>query len=270
MKSIQPNSDVMEQITKAAEVAKFLWQREWAERNGGNISLNLTDCISELPVDMSEFVFVQQDGVAKEAAGMSFFVTGTGRRMRDLRKPETSSCIITYNSEATGYYIIWGGNNDPEFRPSCELLPHVKMHLDIIASGSNYKAVLHTHPIELIALSHHPVIGASEELFNRCVWSMLPEVRVYVPRGIGLTPYSAPSSEELADRTVKALRTKDVAIWSMHGATAAGLDAEMAFDFIDVANKGAKVYLTCLESGYIPYGMNDAQMEELEEIFLKK
>ncbi len=269
MKSIQPNNEVIDQITKAAEVAKFLWQREWAERNGGNLSLNLTECIGDLPSDMSDFVFVEQKGVAKEAADMSFFVTGTGKRMRDLSKPETSACLITFNNDASGYYIIWGGNNDPEFRPSCELLPHVKMHLEIIKSGSPYKAVLHTHPIELIALSHHPVIGRSEELFNRTVWSMLPEVRVYVPKGVGLAPYSAPSSEELADRTVEALKTKDVAIWSMHGAIAAGLDAEMAFDFIDVANKGAKIYLQCLSSGYVPAGMTDAQLDELADIFLK-
>ncbi len=269
MKSIQPNAEVMEQIEKAAEVARFLWEREWAERNGGNISLNLTECIGELPVDLSEFVFVAQEGVASGAAGMSFFITGTGRRMRDLRKPETAACIITYNQDASGYYIIWGANNDPAFRPSCELLPHVKMHLDLIAGGSPYKAVLHTHPIELIALSHHPVIGSNEELFNKSVWGMLPEVRVYVPKGIGLTPYSAPSSEELADRTVEALKTRDVAIWSMHGATAAGLDAEMAFDFIDVANKGAKVYLQCLASGYVPAGMNEEQLEELVDIFLR-
>ena len=143
------------------------------------------------------------------------------------------------------------------------------MHLELIASGSPYKTVLHTHPIELIALSHHPVIGVNEELFNKAVWGMLPEVRVYVPKGIGLTPYSAPSSEELANRTVEALKVRDVAIWSMHGATAAGLDAEMAFDFIDVANKGAKVYLSCLASGFIPQGMSEEQMEELEDIFLK-
>lgn len=269
MKSIQPNEQVMDQITKAADVANYLWQREWAERNGGNLSLNLTDCIGELPEDLNDFVFVKQEGVSKEAAGMSFFITGTGRRMRDLCKPDAAACIITYNADATGYYLVWGANNDPSFRPSCELLPHVKMHLDIIASGSPYKAVLHTHPIELIALSHHPVVGQSEELFNKSVWGMLPEVRVYVPRGIGLTPYSAPSSEELADRTVAALRTRDVAIWSMHGAIAAGIDAEMAFDFIDVANKGAKVYLQCLASGFVPSGMTEAQMDELVDIFLR-
>lgn len=269
MKTIQPNDEVMDQIKKAAEVAKYLWQREWAERNGGNLSLNLTDCIGELPADMSEFVFVEQKGIAAGAANMCFFITGTGRRMRDLSRPETSACIIKYKDDASGYYIIWGGNNDPKFRPSCELIPHVDMHLELIKSGSPYKAVLHTHPIEIIALSHHPVIGQSEELFNRAVWSMLPEVRVYVPKGVGLAPYSAPSSKELADRTVEALKVRDVAIWSMHGAVAAGIDAEMAFDFIDVTNKGAKIYLKCLASGFIPAGMNDAQLEELVDIFLR-
>ncbi len=269
MKTIQINDEVQSQISKASDVAMILWQREWAERNGGNLSLNLTEAIGELPSDLSEFVYVDMPGVDKAAAGMSFFITGTGRRMRDLVKPETAACIIVYNSDATGYYILWGANNDESFRPSCELLPHVKMHLELIASGSKFKVVLHTHPIELIALSHHPVLGNNEELFNKALWSMLPEVRVYLPKGTGMCPYAAPSSDELADLTVQKLKKFDVAVWNMHGAVAAGMDAEMAFDYIDVANKGAKIYLTCLASGFVPAGMNDEQLAELEQIFIK-
>ena len=73
MKTIQPDDAVMDQIIKASEVAQFLWQREWAERNGGNLSINMTEEIGKLAQDMEDFVFVKQDGVNRKAAEMSFF-----------------------------------------------------------------------------------------------------------------------------------------------------------------------------------------------------
>ena len=33
---------VAKEINKISKVAGYLWQREWVERNGGNISMNLT------------------------------------------------------------------------------------------------------------------------------------------------------------------------------------------------------------------------------------
>ena len=35
------------QIADVAEVAGYLWQRGWAERNGGNISVNVTDLLTD-------------------------------------------------------------------------------------------------------------------------------------------------------------------------------------------------------------------------------
>ena len=35
------------QIADVAEVSGYLWQRGWAERNGGNISVNVTDLLTD-------------------------------------------------------------------------------------------------------------------------------------------------------------------------------------------------------------------------------
>ena len=37
----------MAEIDRIAEVAGYLWTKGWAERNGGNISVNLTTLLSE-------------------------------------------------------------------------------------------------------------------------------------------------------------------------------------------------------------------------------
>ena len=44
MKSIIDNNpELKRQIDQVAEVAGYLWQKGWAERNGGNIVINVTD-----------------------------------------------------------------------------------------------------------------------------------------------------------------------------------------------------------------------------------
>lgn len=41
------NDSISEIISQIAEVAGYLWERGWAERNGGNISYNITDIVDE-------------------------------------------------------------------------------------------------------------------------------------------------------------------------------------------------------------------------------
>ncbi|MBN2652058.1 MAG: rhamnulose-1-phosphate aldolase [Spirochaetales bacterium] len=265
--SVILNDLVKEEISKVSEVASYLFSKGWAERNGGNISINLTEIFTGLPESFDEFTYVSVANFPKEAANKVFFVTGTGKRLRELNKPEKVSCIIKFDDSASGYHIIWGGNNDPSFRPTSELISHVKIHLDKIAEGSDHRTIVHTHPIELICMTHYYRFNTDEQAFNFAIWSTLPEVRAFVPRGVGITPYTLPGSEALADLTVAALRSKDVAIWNLHGALATGRDAHEAFDFIDVANKGATIFLKCLASGFSPLGMSQENLDELVEVF---
>ena len=44
MKSILDNRpELAHEVNKVAEVAGYLWQKGWAERNGGNITVNITE-----------------------------------------------------------------------------------------------------------------------------------------------------------------------------------------------------------------------------------
>ena len=44
MKSILENRPALTYaVNQVAEVAGYLWQKGWAERNGGNITLNITE-----------------------------------------------------------------------------------------------------------------------------------------------------------------------------------------------------------------------------------
>lgn len=266
MKETKLSQKVEKEIEKVSEAAGYLWQKNWAERNGGNISLNLTDKM-ELESNLGEFRYNRMELLPKESANKIFFVTGKGERLRELREPDKAACIIQIDKNADGYYIIWGGKSRNDFEVTSEFVTHLGILLDMEKRKPEFKAVLHTHPIELISLSHHPEVGKDKTKFNRVLWAMLPEVRGFVPRGIDLIPYTLTGSKELAELTIKSLREKDVSFWSKHGAIAAGKNALEAFDFIDVANKGAEIYLKCLASGFEPMGLSDEEIKELEREF---
>ena len=48
MKSILEGRSALErEVWQVAEVAGYLWQKGWAERNGGNITVNVTEFVDD-------------------------------------------------------------------------------------------------------------------------------------------------------------------------------------------------------------------------------
>lgn len=254
---------VQEEINKVSRIAGYLWQREWAERNAGNISVNLTELYSPESETLKKACFIAHQ-LPRETAGMTLYITGTGCYLRALiDTPEQAACIIQVSPDATGYFMIHGGQSEG-FRPTSELISHVKIHQYLMDSGSTHRALLHTHPIELIVISHHEGLFNDEKQMNHKLWMMCPEIRVFVPKGIACCRYELPSSEALADATLKQLPHRDVVLWEKHGALATGEDVEKAFDYLDVANKGAKMYLMAMAAGFEPAGLSNEQLKGLE------
>lgn len=254
--------EVLKELKIISKVAGYLWQREWAERNAGNISMNLTSFFSKDEVEGKgeEVPF----DFPKGAAGFVIYITGTGCYLRDLiDKQEEASCILYVNEDATAYSIIWGGKRD-NFGPTCELISHSSIHVFNSINHPENLAVVHTHPLELICMSHHELFDNEEEL-NRQIWMMCPEVKVFVPKGIHCTPYALSSTASLAKVTIEAFKTRNISLWEKHGATATAPDVEKAWDFLDVANKGAKMLMMCWAAGFKPAGLSDAQLKELEQ-----
>jgi rhamnulose-1-phosphate aldolase len=264
MKSLKLPLQVKQELKRVSRVAGYLWNREWAERNAGNLSINFTSFFTKEEVQ-GRGELIPYD-FPKEVAGYIIFVTGAGSYLRTLIDDiEEAACIIYINEEATGYHIIWGGN--PEgFRPTSELISHIKIHHFNSVHKPDHIAIMHTHPIELIVMSHHKLFQ-NEEKFNHSLWKMCPEVRVFTPKGVHCTPYALSGTEDLADVTIEGLKSRDVILWEKHGALATGTNMDTAFDLIDVSNKGAKLLLTCWSAGFEPVGLTEAELKELEQFF---
>ena len=157
------------EVEKIAEVAGYLWQNGWAERNGGNITVNITDLVDDEIKALPAISEVKQIGTALPALkGCYFFCKGTGKRMRDLaRWPMENGSIIRILDDCASYVII----ADNAVMPTSELPSHLSVHARLIEKGSNYKATVHTHPIELIAMSHNKKFMGKDVLSN-LLWSI--------------------------------------------------------------------------------------------------
>lgn len=254
------------EIQQTAEVAGFLWQKGWAERNGGNITVNITDSLDEktkaLPAIAGPFPI---GGLTlTHLKGCFFYCKGTQKRMRDLaRDPMANGSIIRICDDCASYEII----AENPVKPTSELSSHLAVHNYLLAKGSPYRASLHTHPIELVALTHSKK-WMEKDVATRMLWSMIPETKAFCPRGLGMVPYLMPSGNELAEATIKAIdEDYDVVMWEKHGVFAVDTDIMSAFDQVDVLNKAALIYIASRSMGFEPDGMTDAQMQELTDVF---
>lgn len=152
MKSILEGRPALKkEVDKIAEVAGYLWQNGWAERNGGNITVNITDLVDDGIRAMKPISDVIKIGeTLPHLKGCYFFCKGTQKRMRDLaRWPMDNGSVIRILDDCASYVII----ADNCVMPTSELPSHLLVHDSLVASGSPYRATLHT-PYR--ARSHEP------------------------------------------------------------------------------------------------------------------
>ncbi len=251
-------------INNIAEVAGYLWARGWAERNGGNITVNVTEHIdadfrSRKAISPAVAIGITYPHIA----GMYFFCKGTNKRMRDLaRWPMENGSIVRITDDGASYEII----AENPVVPTSEIIAHLGMHNYFIATGSAHRAVVHTHPIEIVALTHHEPF-LQKDVLSKLLWSMIPETRAFCPKGLGIARYELPGSIKLAEATIEQLKEYDAVAWEKHGTCSVGADVLAAFDILDVLNKSALIYLRAKSMGFEPKGMSEGQMNELKEVF---
>lgn len=266
MKSIlEYSASLSAEVWKVAETAGYLWTKGWAERNGGNITVNVTEHITR---EMKELPAISEKlpiGVTlPHLKGCWFYCKGTQKRMRDLaRDPMANGSIIRITDDCSHYEIV----ADNPVMPTSELPSHLSVHDYLIAKGSPYKASLHTHPIELVAMTHSRYY-MDKDVATNLLWSMIPETKAFCPRGLGMVPYMLAGSVELAEATIRTIdEDYDVVMWEKHGVFAVDTDVMSAFDQVDVLNKAAQIYISAKNMGFEPDGMSKEQMRELSEVF---
>ena len=87
MTELTPSGELGKVISDIAEVAQYMWEKGWAARNAGNVSVDVTELVPEKDRNLeqlSKMPMVLQ--TLPELAGRYFLVSTTGSRFRDLAR----------------------------------------------------------------------------------------------------------------------------------------------------------------------------------------
>lgn len=228
------------------DVAGWLWDRGWAEWGAGNISVNVTGLISE--ANLHQSINHQIYPIPNLSLSLSLLTTLSGSRMRQIMKnPEQGCCLVHCNNRSEFSIIPLSEHQHPP-SPTSEFASHWLIHETLQNHRPDHKAVLHTHPAEIIALSQISELS-NQKALNEVLNNILPELRIYLPEGVAYIPFLESGSIELAEASAEAMKKFRVAIWEKHGIIASGPTLEDAFDAIDLVAKAARIWLLIKSAG---------------------
>ena len=254
-------SGLLRVIADVAEVSEYIWEKEWTSANGGNISCDVTDALPDLYAGKSDNPSLPTRVSVPSLGGRSLLITVSGSRFRDVRRhPELTLMLVRISADGTRYKVLWGGECDGA-KPTLEFIPHLKIHNDLRATGHPHKAIVHTHPIHLIAATHTKEFGTAE--FATLLQVSQSTAKVFLSAGVGMIGYLPGGSETLADETVRLLRSHSAVLWDRHGCVATGKDVFEGFDTIHMLEKAAEMFLLCRASGIEPKQMTGEELKSI-------
>lgn len=262
MNEIKINNPALKPLFRELkQIAGYLWERGWAERNAGNISVNISELLNEQNQVSADYT--PMPVAYPLLANMSFMITVSGSRMRNIaQKPLRSILLIKLNREGNSYCTLGEDNRETRLSPTSELHTHLAMHQLFVQQKTNQKAIIHAHATELIALTHEKTL-CNESALNLLLWSVHPETITFLPEGVGFVPYILPGTEDIASETRMALKNHKVIVWEKHGVFSTGKTLTEAFDFIDILSKSAAIYFTCKSAGIQIEKFPDSELEKL-------
>ncbi|MCK9309014.1 MAG: class II aldolase/adducin family protein [Candidatus Cloacimonetes bacterium] len=214
--------EIVALLKRISKVAFVLHNHGWAEANAGNLSIRIGSIVKPC---------LKQAGM-DEADGEIYLVSRSGSRFRDLAEDPANGLMLIQVSVNEVYYP---SNAIPTSEWNCHRMIHER---DLSAS---FPCILHTHPTEVIALSH-TALYRDEIALNEHLAQLLPEMPLYLPNGIVASSYAKPGSNELAELSCQKFGDKQALIWEGHGLICRGKSIDEALDYVEIVNKAAKLH----------------------------
>jgi len=252
------------ELAEFAEVCGYLSQKGWSEGSGGNLSVRI-----KTPSDIAAKQQNSTNPVAlpvavPELAGQSLLISGTETRAREIAlRPAENVGLYIIGDDGKSFLWLAGNKN-----PTSELPSHCAIHQTLCRYRPDQRAIIHTHPPRLIALTHSREFEDAKALSN-VILSMQSEARLQLPEGIGLLDFHVPGSLALGMDSAKLMQYHQLILWFMHGALASGKTLSHALDQIEVANKAAEIFWILKNAGCDPCGMNAEDMQKSLEQFAR-
>lgn len=262
-----PYPELDDLLEMMGEAGKRLSDIEATEGAAGNISVCLRWPI-ELRTRFPLMHDIELPQPVPELEGATFLVTGSGRRLRELIDEPVASigCILVHEGGQTGR--LYTSHQRRFERLTSEFNSHMAVHYDqILASHTNFHAIIHAQPPHATYLSHVPRYQ-DEKYLNIHLLRWQPETIINLPEGIGFVPFRIPSSPELMDGTLAALRKHRIVIWAKHGVMArSDVSVKRAADRVEYVETAAKYEYLNLCAGEIGQGLSAEEIREICRTF---
>jgi len=245
-------------VIQIIRIAEILAVRGWAEANAGNLSIHLDpEVVQKLPPLFDEMPLKDPFPALN---GECFLVTSAGSRARDAaRIPEETIGLVEIIEQGKSIRCHWG-----RIPPTSEFPAHLSVYNQCGEKRPDIKSILHTHPPNLIAMSHLPDMQEPGRL-NSTLRMMHPELGILLPDGVNTLKYRIPGSIELGAATSDAIITCNVAVWPMHGVVSIAADLDKALDQVEMVEKAAMMYMLVRATGQETVGLSTEQIRESRE-----
>ncbi|MBB5887645.1 rhamnulose-1-phosphate aldolase [Lactovum miscens] len=252
-------------IVNMCKTTHNLYQHGWDERNGGNISMILSEEEVSEYLDISDVKRVIPTKFdASKLAGKYFIVTGAGKYFKNvIDAPAVNMGIVHVQENGNNLDLLWG-YEDGGF-PTSELPSHFMTHISRLSVDLDNKVVIHCHATNLLAMTF--TYSLDEREFTRILWQMCTESLVVFPDGVGILPWIVPGTNEIGVATAEKMRTSRLVIWPFHGVYGAGKDLDETYGLVETAEKSAQVYTLTQAQGGIKQTLTDHNLRELAEAF---
>lgn len=200
-----------------------------------------------------------------QLAGATIIVSGSGRRLREIKDDPTAHLACIQVEEGGEIGKMYTSDRRRFERVTSEFNSHLAVHADRVnCSGTDFHAIVHAQPLHLTYLSHVPRYQDGRYL-NSHLLRWQPETILNMPEGIGFIPFRVPGSAELMSDNVEMLRKHRIVVWSKHGVMArSDVSIKRATDLVEYVEAAAKYEYLNLCAGEIADGLS---LEEIREIF---
>ncbi len=228
-------------MVEMIRTATNMYNHGWDERNGGNISLMVSEEEVAPYLDVSQVLRQIPTGFDAPALdGKYFLVTGTGKYFKNVQyAPDVNLGLIRIKDSGRTAELLWGYADGGKF--TSELPAHLMSHAARLEVNPENRVVMHCHPGNLLAMTY--VHDLDEKAFTRTLWQMCTECIVVFPEGVNVLPWMLCGTNSIGEATAEKMKTARLVVWSQHGIYGSGKDLDETFGLIETAEKAAEIYM---------------------------
>ena len=150
-----------------------MYAKGWDERNGGNVSMLLTE--DELSEYVDPAKVIRSFPLGFSVPGMDgriLLVTGTGKYFRNIKQTSGNDLgIVRIADCGRTAELLWGFMDGG--KPTSELAAHLMCHEARLAADPAHRVLTHCHPANVIAMTF--VHSLDEREFTRSLWRTMTE-----------------------------------------------------------------------------------------------